>query len=123
MLGVEKWRPDRTEDDVTRRVSRCTRLCARAWFCRHAAGRGVSGWPGPRYNRPPSIYDALPNFWTRRLAFWKVRILLLDLRKTIFLLVDRYYSANWDIAEVERVWKDVIVQKGGLVNKLYIPPV
>jgi hypothetical protein len=32
-----------------------------------------------------------------------------------------YYSANWDMAEVERDWKDVIVQKGGLVNKLYIP--
>ena len=32
-----------------------------------------------------------------------------------------YYSANWDIAEVERDWKDLIVQNGGLVNKLYIP--
>lgn len=35
----------------------------------------------------------------------------------------RYYSANWDITEVERDWKDVIVQKGGLVSKLYIPPI
>jgi hypothetical protein len=33
----------------------------------------------------------------------------------------RFCSANWDLAEVERDWKDVIVQKGGLLNKLYIP--
>ena len=33
----------------------------------------------------------------------------------------RYCSANWDMAEVERNWRDVIVQKGGLLNKLYIP--
>ena len=42
----------------------------------------------------------------------------------IFLLsnvMGRFCSANWDMAEVERDWKDVIVQKGGLVNKLYIP--
>jgi len=32
-----------------------------------------------------------------------------------------YYSANWDMAEVERDWKDLIVQNGGLLNKLYIP--
>ncbi|KAI0263521.1 NAD-P-binding protein [Gloeopeniophorella convolvens] len=36
-------------------------------------------------------------------------------------LSGRYYSANWNISEVERNWKDVIVEKGGLVNKLYIP--
>ncbi|KAI0249102.1 NAD-P-binding protein [Lactifluus subvellereus] len=36
-------------------------------------------------------------------------------------LSGRYYSSNWDIAEVERDWKDAIVEKGGLVNKLYIP--
>jgi hypothetical protein len=34
---------------------------------------------------------------------------------------DRYYSANWDIMEVERDWKDKIIEKGGLVSKLYIP--
>ncbi|KAI0294642.1 hypothetical protein B0F90DRAFT_1756243 [Multifurca ochricompacta] len=34
-----------------------------------------------------------------------------------------FYSANWDIAEVERDWKDLIVQEGGLINKLYIPSV
>ena len=32
-----------------------------------------------------------------------------------------YYSANWDMAEVERDWKDLIVQNEGLVNKLHIP--
>ncbi|KAI0294641.1 NAD-P-binding protein [Multifurca ochricompacta] len=36
-------------------------------------------------------------------------------------LSGRYYSANWDISEVERDWKDLIVEKGGLVNKLCIP--
>ncbi|KAH9989504.1 NAD-P-binding protein [Russula vinacea] len=36
-------------------------------------------------------------------------------------LSGRYCSANWDMAEVERDWKDAIVQKGGLLNKLYIP--
>ncbi|KAI0263520.1 NAD-P-binding protein [Gloeopeniophorella convolvens] len=36
-------------------------------------------------------------------------------------LSGRYYCANWDISEVERDWKGVIIEKGGLVNKLYIP--
>ncbi|KAF8469860.1 NAD-P-binding protein [Russula ochroleuca] len=36
-------------------------------------------------------------------------------------LSGRYCSANWDMAEVERDWKDLIVQQGGLLNKLYIP--
>jgi hypothetical protein len=35
----------------------------------------------------------------------------------------RYYSANWDIAEVERDWKDAIVEQEGLVNKLSVPKV
>jgi len=38
-------------------------------------------------------------------------------------LSGRFCSSNWDMAEVERDWKDVIVQKGGLLNKLYIPHV
>ncbi|KAH9997199.1 hypothetical protein BJV77DRAFT_1065279 [Russula vinacea] len=36
-------------------------------------------------------------------------------------LSGRYCSAKWDMAEVERYWKDVILQRGGLLNKLYIP--
>ncbi|KAN0111895.1 hypothetical protein V8E52_008101 [Russula decolorans] len=36
-------------------------------------------------------------------------------------LSGRFCSSNWDMAELERDWKDVIVQKGGLLNKLYIP--
>jgi NAD(P)-dependent dehydrogenase (short-subunit alcohol dehydrogenase family) len=36
-------------------------------------------------------------------------------------LSGRYCSSNWDMAEVERDWKNAIVQKGGLLNKLYIP--
>jgi len=36
-------------------------------------------------------------------------------------LSGRFCSANWDMAELERDWKDTIVQKGGLLNKLYIP--
>lgn len=36
-------------------------------------------------------------------------------------LSGRYCSANWDMVEVERDWKEAIVQKGGLLNKLYIP--
>jgi NAD(P)-dependent dehydrogenase (short-subunit alcohol dehydrogenase family) len=38
-------------------------------------------------------------------------------------LSGRYYSTNWDIAEVERDWKDAIIKQNGLVNKLYIPKV
>ena len=38
-----------------------------------------------------------------------------------FFLDGRFCSSNWDMAEVERDWKDVILQKGGLLNKLYIP--
>ena len=33
----------------------------------------------------------------------------------------RYYSANWDIGEVERDWKDAILKQDALVNKLSIP--
>jgi hypothetical protein len=33
----------------------------------------------------------------------------------------RYYSANWDITEAERDWKDAIVEQGALVNKLSLP--
>jgi NAD(P)-dependent dehydrogenase (short-subunit alcohol dehydrogenase family) len=36
-------------------------------------------------------------------------------------LSGRYYSSNWDIAEVERDWKDAILEQKGLVNKLSIP--
>ena len=35
--------------------------------------------------------------------------------------MSRFCSANWDMAEVERDWKDIVLEKGGLVNKLYIP--
>jgi hypothetical protein len=33
----------------------------------------------------------------------------------------RYYSANWDITEVERDWKDAIIDQEALVNKLSVP--
>ena len=35
--------------------------------------------------------------------------------------VARYYSSNWDIAEVERDWKEAILEQKGLVNELSIP--
>jgi hypothetical protein len=43
--------------------------------------------------------------------------------KEIIFIGNRYCSANWDISEVERHWKDVVDQKGGLVNRLYIPSI
>jgi hypothetical protein len=46
--------------------------------------------------------------------------LVLILTRNVMGMV-RFCSSNWDMAEVERDWKDVIVQKGGLLNKLYIP--
>ena len=36
-------------------------------------------------------------------------------------LSGRYVSANWDLGEVERDWKEKIVAQNGLVNKLAIP--
>ncbi|KAN0132191.1 hypothetical protein V8E53_009957 [Lactarius tabidus] len=36
-------------------------------------------------------------------------------------LSGRYYSANWDIAEVERNWKDAIIEQEALVNKMILP--
>jgi hypothetical protein len=33
----------------------------------------------------------------------------------------RYFSTNWDIAEVERDWKDAILEQKALVNKLCVP--
>ena len=33
----------------------------------------------------------------------------------------RYYSANWDVAEVERDWKDAILEQKALVNRLGVP--
>jgi hypothetical protein len=35
----------------------------------------------------------------------------------------RYYSANWDVAEVERDWKDAILEQKALVNKLSVPKI
>ena len=37
------------------------------------------------------------------------------------LIVARYYSSSWDITEVERDWKDAILEQKGLINKLNIP--
>lgn len=36
-------------------------------------------------------------------------------------LNSRYVSVNWDLAEVERDWKEKIVAQNGLVSKLSIP--
>ncbi|KAI0042038.1 NAD-P-binding protein [Auriscalpium vulgare] len=36
-------------------------------------------------------------------------------------LNSRYVSANWDLAEVEKDWKEKIVAQNGLVSKLSIP--
>ncbi|KAI0041115.1 NAD-P-binding protein [Auriscalpium vulgare] len=36
-------------------------------------------------------------------------------------LSGRYFSANWDLAEVERDYKAKILAQNGLVSKLYIP--
>ncbi|KAI0313381.1 hypothetical protein OF83DRAFT_1065581 [Amylostereum chailletii] len=36
-------------------------------------------------------------------------------------LSGRFVSANWDLGEVERDWKDKVVEKGALVSKLHIP--
>ncbi|KAN0132192.1 NAD(P)-binding protein [Lactarius tabidus] len=36
-------------------------------------------------------------------------------------LSGRYFSTNWDIAEVERDWKDAILEQKALVNKLCVP--
>ncbi|KAI0044035.1 NAD-P-binding protein [Auriscalpium vulgare] len=36
-------------------------------------------------------------------------------------LSSRFVSANWDLAEVEKDWKDKIVAQNSLVNKLSIP--
>ena len=33
----------------------------------------------------------------------------------------RYYSANWDISDVERLWKDKIVGENALVTQLALP--
>ncbi|KAI0296914.1 NAD-P-binding protein [Multifurca ochricompacta] len=33
----------------------------------------------------------------------------------------RYSSACWDITELERDWKEKVLEKGALVNKLYLP--
>jgi len=36
-------------------------------------------------------------------------------------LSGRYVSANWDLGEVEREWKEKIIKQDGLVSRLYIP--
>jgi hypothetical protein len=36
-------------------------------------------------------------------------------------LSGRYVSAQWDLGEVERNWKDQIIAQDGLVSKLSIP--
>jgi hypothetical protein len=36
-------------------------------------------------------------------------------------LSGRYVSAQWDLGEVERDWKEKIITQNGLVSKLSIP--
>jgi hypothetical protein len=36
-------------------------------------------------------------------------------------LSGRYVSANWDLGEVERDWKEKIVTQNALINKLAVP--
>jgi hypothetical protein len=36
-------------------------------------------------------------------------------------LSGRYVSAQWDLGEVERDWKEKIIAENGLVSKLSIP--
>ena len=33
----------------------------------------------------------------------------------------RYVSANWDLGQVEKEWKDKIVEQDLLINKLHVP--
>ena len=35
--------------------------------------------------------------------------------------VSRFISANWDLGEMERDWKEKIVEQNGLVSKLSLP--
>ena len=48
-------------------------------------------------------------------------ILHLTLGEGVKWLNGRYYSANWDIGDVEKIWKDKIVAGDALVTKLSIP--
>ena len=50
-----------------------------------------------------------------------IRFFLLFPPSQLSNVMDRFCSATWDMTELERDWKDVIIQKGGLLNKLYIP--
>ena len=36
-------------------------------------------------------------------------------------LIGRFVSAQWDLGEVERDWKEKIISQNGLVSKLSIP--
>ena len=36
-------------------------------------------------------------------------------------LIGRFVSAQWDLGEVERNWKEKIISQNGLVSKLSIP--
>jgi hypothetical protein len=56
-----------------------------------------------------------------RFVHFTIRFFLLFPPLRLSNVIGRFCSATWDMTELERDWKDVIVQKGGLLNKLYIP--
>jgi len=55
---------------------------------------------------PPELSVALMIYLTSGKADW---------------LNGRYFDASWDMEETERLWKDTIVEKDLLVNKLAVP--
>ncbi|KAI0034742.1 NAD-P-binding protein [Vararia minispora EC-137] len=65
----------------------------------------------------PEVYEAI---FQDSVQLGPATMLYLTAGKADYLS-GRYMSANWDLAEVERDWKDKIVSEHGLVSKLYIP--
>ncbi|KAI0269891.1 hypothetical protein BC834DRAFT_1014534 [Gloeopeniophorella convolvens] len=57
---------------------------------------------------------------TESVALPAATLLFLTAGKADYLS-GRYVSATWDLGEVERDWKEKIVEQNGLVSKLYIP--
>ncbi|KAI0265621.1 NAD-P-binding protein [Gloeopeniophorella convolvens] len=55
------------------------------------------------------------------LALPAATILFLSAGKADYLS-SRYVSANWDLEEVDRDWKEWIIRENGLVSKLSVPP-
>jgi hypothetical protein len=114
---------------IFERISQVESICVAPRCPQDPVGRRRGRWVPRRHNLRRSTAagdnNALSHFWSPRLVERKVspRFSWPFPQFTTLLtsIYARYLSANWDIAEIERDWKEKIQIENALVSKLTIP--